>query len=144
MKKIGLASDHAGFSLKESFKSFLQETGYFVLDFGTHSEASVDYADFAHPLAQAVQDGDVDLGIAVCGSGEGMCITVNKYPAVRASLVWNEVVAAVTRQHNDANILCLPARFVSESEAKRILEAFLDTAFEGGRHARRISKIPIL
>ena len=144
MKTIGLAADHAGFALKEVLKEVLQDDGYSISDFGTHSDASTDYADYAHPLAQAIEDETIARGIAVCGSGEGMCITVNKYPKIRASLVWSEDVATITRQHNDANILCLPARFVSEDEAIRMLRTFLKTEFDGGRHARRIGKIPIV
>jgi len=139
--KIGIAADHAGYAYKEALKEYLQAKGLEVVDFGTHSPDSTDYADYAHPLAEAVGSGQLKWGIALCGSGEGMCMTTNKHPHVRAALVWNEEVAAITRKHNDANILCLPARFVSLEDARRMVEVFLNTEFEGGRHLRRINKI---
>ncbi len=140
---IGIASDHAGFELKEKVKDFLSLKGYTITDFGTNSAESVDYPDYAHLLGKAVNEEQLPIGIAICGSGEGVCITVNKYPNVRAALVWNTEVTALSRQHNNANILCLPARFLSEETAIECVETFLGTGFEGGRHENRVSKIPI-
>lgn len=139
--KIGLASDHAGFEMKEVVKAHLIEKGFDVQDFGTNSEESTDYPDYAHPLAKAVNDHDLAQGILVCGSGQGVCMTANKYPEVRAALVWNAELAMLTRQHNDANVLCLPGRFIEPEVARAAVDAFLDTAFEGGRHQRRVGKI---
>ncbi|MDX2248361.1 MAG: ribose 5-phosphate isomerase B [Bacteroidia bacterium] len=139
--KIGIASDHAGFAYKEILREYLREKGFEVQDFGTDSPESSDYPDFAHPLSEAVSDQNLEKGVAVCGSGEGMCITANKHPKVRAALVWNAEVAALSRQHNDANILCLPSRFISIEMAKELIDIFFATDFEGGRHARRVSKI---
>ena len=138
---IGIASDHAGFAYKEALKDHLITLGYEVEDFGAPSAESADYADYAHPLAAAVNQGRLPFGVAICGSGEGVCMTVNKHPKVRAGLVWNEEVAALIRQHNNANILCLPARFVDLDTARKLLDIFLQTEFEGGRHARRVNKI---
>jgi ribose 5-phosphate isomerase B len=139
--KIGIGSDHAGFPTKEAIKTYLQSQGYEVQDFGTSSEASTDYPDYAHPLSQAVDQGELSRGILVCGSGEGVCMTANKYPGVRAALVWKEELAALSRQHNNANVLCLPGRFIELEEAKKAVDAFLATEFEGGRHERRVNKI---
>lgn len=140
--KIGIAADHAGFHLKEELVEYLRHKGFDIQDFGTNSPESSDYADFAHPLSNAVSNQEVEKGIAVCGSGEGMCMTANKHPKVRAALVWNDEIAALSRQHNDANILCLPARFIESDAAKKMVDIFFETAFEGGRHERRIKKIP--
>lgn len=141
MKKIGIGGDHAGFSYKEAIKNFCEEQGYEVLDFGPNSEDSVDYPDYVHPLAEAVTKGDVEWGIAICGSGNGVCMTVNKHEGIRAALVWNNDLSALARAHNNANILCLPARFISLDEAKEFVQTFLNTPFEGGRHQRRVGKI---
>ena len=141
--KIGIASDHAGFEMKEIVKAYLQEKGFEVQDFGTHSPESADYADYAHPLARAVNENQLNQAVLVCGSGQGVCMTANKYPQVRAALVWTAELAALTRQHNDANILCLPGRFIEADVAKAAVDAFLETEFEGGRHLRRINKIEI-
>lgn len=141
--KVGIAADHAGYELKESIKSYLQEKGVELVDFGTFSPESTDYADYAHPLAEAVEKGEVDRGISFCGSGQGVCMTVNKHPGIRAALVWNEAITAVTRQHNDANIICFPARFIEAEAAKKMVDIFFNTEFEGGRHKRRIGKIPL-
>lgn len=141
MKKIAFASDHAGYQLKEVIKKYVSGKGYEVEDFGTHSEESCDYPDFAHPAALAVENGTCDFGIGMCGSGEGMQITLNKHQGIRAGLCWIPEVAALTRQHNNANFLVLPARFISEEEAFRIVDAYLNAEFEGGRHERRIEKI---
>lgn len=141
--KIGIAGDHAGYELKEKIKSYLQAEGVELVDFGTFSSESTDYADYAHPLAVAVEKGEVDRGISFCGSGQGVCMTVNKHPGIRAALVWNEAITEVTRQHNDANIICFPARFIEVEAAKKMVDIFFNTEFEGGRHQRRIEKIPL-
>lgn len=141
-KTIALGADHGGFHHKEAIKAYLQQAGYEVKDFGTDSSDSVDYPDFAHPLADAVGRGEYPLGILLCGSGNGVAITANKHPQVRAALCWNEELAALARQHNNANVLCLPGRFVSEDLAIAMVRTFLKAAFEGGRHERRVAKIP--
>lgn len=141
MRTIGLACDHAGFECKEFIKSFLLTNADEVKDFGTHSLDSVDYPDFIHPLAKSLSDGDINLGIIFCGSGNGVNITANKYPKVRSALCWMPEIAALARQHNDANCIAIPARFISLEEAKRIVEVFLNTDFEGGRHQKRVDKI---
>lgn len=138
---IAIGADHAGFQYKEAVKQYLQTQGYEVKDFGTLSESSVDYPDFAHPLAAAIEGGQYERGILICGTGNGVAITANKHKNVRAGLCWNKEVARLVRQHNDANVLCIPARFVSPEEAQTMVAAFLETAFEGGRHARRVSKM---
>ena len=120
----------------------MKEKGYEVKDFGTHSPESMDYPDVAHPLAESIESGEVSQGIALCGSGNGISMTLNKHQGVRAALCWNEELAALARQHNDANVLSLPARFISVELAKRIVEKFLESSFEGGRHLRRVNKIP--
>lgn len=140
--KIGIASDHAGYELKEILKEELVLLGYKVEDFGTNSSASMDYPDVAHPLAKAVESKLLPLGIAICGSGNGISMTVNKYPGIRAALCWNEELAKLARNHNNANILSLPARFITPQEAKAILRSFLSSEFEGGRHETRVNKIP--
>ena len=139
--KIAIAADHAGFEYKEALKTYLEEKGYEVTDYGTHSPESTDYPDYAHPLATAVADGTYPFGVSVCGSGQGMCITTNKHAGVRAALVWNEEISALARQHNNANVLCLPSRFIDLDYAKKLLDIFLNTEFEGGRHQRRVGKI---
>ncbi|HDP76533.1 MAG TPA: ribose 5-phosphate isomerase B [Bacteroidales bacterium] len=138
-----IASDHAGYTTKEELKKYLAELGYNVWDFGTHSEDSVDYPDFAHPLATAIEKGDYQLGILLCGSGNGVSITANKHQGVRSALCWLPEIATLARKHNNANVCAIPARFVSISEAKKIVKAFLDAKFEGGRHTRRVEKIPM-
>jgi ribose 5-phosphate isomerase B len=139
--RLGIGSDHAGFELKESILAALKEQGFSVKNFGTFTADSVDYPDFVHPLASEVQENKLDFGIVICGSGQGVCMTANKYPGVRAALSWNNEIAGLTRQHNDANVICLPARFVSDELAKEMVQTFLDTPFEGGRHLRRVEKI---
>ncbi|MDB4285936.1 ribose 5-phosphate isomerase B [bacterium] len=139
--KIGIGSDHAGFSHKEAIKIYLEGKGFEVKDYGTYSEDSADYPDFAHPVAAAVNDHEFEKAILVCGSGQGVCMTANKYPGVRAALVWNAEVAKLTRQHNDSNIICIPGRMIDIEEAKRAVDAFFATEFEGGRHQRRVNKI---
>ena len=143
MKTIGLASDHAGYELKEYIKTWLEAKGYTFKDLGTYSADSCDYADFAHPLANAVEAGDCYPGIAVCGSGQGIGITLNKHQGIRAALCWIPEIAHLARQHNDANILVLPGRFIDTDMADKILNEFFTTEFEGGRHQARIEKMPV-
>ena len=142
MKKIGIASDHAGYEMKEFLVGYLNAMGYEVLDFGAHSPESVDYADFAHPLAEAIEKGEFEHGIALCGSGEGMAITLNKHQRIRAGLVWRKEIAELVKKHNNANVIVLPARFITNDEAVALVEAYFESEFEGGRHQRRIDKIP--
>lgn len=142
MKKlIGIAADHAGYEMKEILKMELVAAGYEVRDFGTHSSESMDYPDVAHPLASAVERGEVSFGVAICGSGNGISMTVNKHAGIRAALCWTPELASLARAHNNANILSLPARFISIENAKEILSTFLTSEFEGGRHLRRVNKI---
>ncbi len=138
---IPIASDHAGFELKQELAKTLQELGYEVRDLGTTSEQSTDYPDFAHPLAREVSSGEVQRGVLLCGTGLGMSYVANRYPHVRAAVAWTPEIAALARKHNDANVLVLPARYVSSAEGKAILKTWLDTPFEGGRHERRVEKI---
>ena len=138
---LALGADHAGFARKEALKTWLEGQGYAVQDFGTHSEASVDYPDFAHPLAAAVAAGQPALGILLCGSANGVCITANKHAGVRAALAWLPEIATLARQHNNANVLCLPARYLTDAEAAAVAGAFLAASFEGGRHQRRVEKM---
>ena len=141
MNTIGLCSDHAGFDLKEYIKQVLTERGIPCKDFGTYSTDSCDYPDFAHPLANAVEAGEVYPGIAICGSGNGISMTLNKHQGIRAALCWIEEIAALARAHNDANVLVMPGRFISKEEALKALDAFLNTPYEGGRHQRRVDMI---
>ena len=141
--KIGICSDHAGFEYKSKLIPYLEKMGYEVEDFGTHSTESMDYPDVAHPLAIAVESGKVDCGIAMCGTGNGMAMTLNKHQGIRAALCWIPEVAALSRQHNNANVLAMPGRFVSNEQAIEMVKTFLNTDFEGGRHIRRIEKIPV-
>ena len=143
MKKVGIASDHAGYEMKEFVVGYLQAKGFEVFDFGTHSPESVDYADFGHPLAEAVEQGEVDCGVGLCGSGEGISMTLNKHQGIRAGLCWLPEIAHLIRQHNNANVVVLPARFISYDEAVAILDEYFSTNFEGGRHEARIAKIPV-
>ena len=142
MAKVGMACDHAGYELKEYLKKVLAKRGYEVVDFGTNSPESMDYPDTAHPLANALEAGKVDFGVSMCGSGNGITMTLNKHQKVRAALCWKPEIAALAKQHNNANILSMPARFISRRMAVRILDAYLNDKFEGGRHQRRIEKIP--
>ena len=141
--KIGLASDHAGFALKEHVKEYLQAKGLEFKDFGTYSEDSCDYTDFGHDLGTAIEAGAVYPGIAICGSGEGISMTLNKHQGVRAGLCWIPEIAHLIRQHNDANVLVMPGRFIDNAMADAIMEEFLSTDFEGGRHQKRLDKIPL-
>jgi len=141
--KIAIGCDHAGYLTKESIKEYLEDNGCTVWDFGTYSEESVDYPDFVHPLAKSVEKGDYDFGILFCGSGNGVNIVANKYQGIRSALCWKEEIAQLARLHNDANVCAIPARFLEVNEVKQIVKVFLSTEFEGGRHARRVNKIPI-
>lgn len=140
--KIIIGSDHAGFEMKEALKQWLHNQSVILEDVGCHSDQSVDYPDYAHAVAQKVESED-SVGILLCGSANGVCITANKHKGIRAALCWNREIAVLARQHNDANIVCIPARFISIDEAKSIVEAFLNTSFEGGRHQNRVNKIYI-
>ncbi len=139
--KLAVGSDHAGFDLKKDLLVYLSEKGYTVEDMGPNSADSVDYPDFAHKVASSVETKTCDLGILICGSGNGVCITANKHHGVRAALAWEPELASLARQHNNANVICLPARFVSQEKAFQIVDAYLDSAFEGGRHENRVNKI---
>ena len=138
---IPIASDHAGFELKNKVIEHLKDKGFLVKDYGTFSAESVDYPDFAHKVGSAINKGEYNRGIVICGTGNGVQMTVNKYPAVRCALCWDVELAALARQHNNANILALPARFISEEKALQCVDTFLSTDFEGGRHQRRVEKI---
>lgn len=138
---VTVGCDHAGFEYKEMIKQRLQEQGFAVLDFGTHSTDSVDYPDFVHPVADAIESGKAAIGFLFCGSANGVAITANKHRNIRAAIAWREDVAMLARQHNDANILCIPARFVSIEDASCFVDAFIRTPFEGGRHSVRVNKI---
>ena len=139
--KIAIGGDHAGFLYKEQLKSFLEPLQYEIIDFGPFSDESVDYPDYVHPLAAAVENGLAAFGILICGSGQGVCITANKHKGIRAALVWEDEVAKLARQHNNANVLCLPARFLSFEKVALFVTTFLTTYFEGGRHLTRVNKI---
>ncbi len=143
MKVIGLASDHAGFELKQYVKSWLDAHGIAYKDFGTYSGESCDYADYAHPLALAVENGECYPGVAICGSGNGINMTLNHHQGIRAALCWIPAISHLARQHNDANVLVMPGRFIDTNTADKILTEFFNTPFEGGRHQRRIDKIPV-
>ncbi|WP_170312505.1 ribose 5-phosphate isomerase B [Botryobacter ruber] len=139
--KVAIGGDHAGYSYKNVLKEVLAELGHEVQDFGPDSDASADYPDHVHPLAQAVEAKKFDFGVLVCGSGNGVAITANKYPQIRAALCWQTALAKLAREHNDANIICIPARFLSVEEAVDMMKVFLSTDFMGGRHAERVRKI---
>ena len=139
--KIAIGADHAGFFLKEKLKKYLLNKGHEVKDFGPHSEASVDYPDFAHPVANTVEKKEFEFGILLCGSGNGINMTANKHAGIRSALCWTPEIAKLSRQHNNANILTLPARFIEEGEALKCVDVFLSTPFEGGRHQARVDKI---
>lgn len=140
---LGIGADHAGYEYKQVLITYLEAQGYSVKDFGTDSPDSVDYPDYVHPLASEVETGKLDLGILICGSGNGVCMAANKHKNVRAALVWQVELAELARQHNNANVVCIPARFISMDLAKKITDAFLTTEFEGGRHQRRVDKIAL-
>jgi ribose 5-phosphate isomerase B len=138
--KIAIGADHAGFEYKQALQELVSQT-HETKDFGTHSADSVDYPDFAHPVANAVESGEFDLGILVCGSANGVAITANKHQGIRAAICWEEELAVLARSHNNANIVCIPQRFITMEEAKKIIQAFITTDFEGGRHANRVNKM---
>jgi ribose 5-phosphate isomerase B len=138
---IAIGADHAGYEYKEQLKKMLEAGGWQVSDKGTYSCDSVDYPDFAHPVAEMVEQGNAAAGLLVCGSGNGVCITANKHKGVRAALCWTEEIAALARQHNNANVICVPSRFVSTEAAEKMVSTFMATAFEGGRHEKRVEKI---
>ena len=140
-KTIALGSDHAGFELKNDLIVYLIEKGYDLADMGPDSADSVDYPDYAHKVASAVADGNACCGILICGSGNGVCITANKHTGIRAALCWEPEISALAKQHNNANVICLPARFISQEKAFTIVDAYLNMEFEGGRHANRVNKI---
>ena len=142
-KKVGIASDHAGFPLKQFVKKYLEANNYDVTDYGCYDEASCDYPDYAHALAKGIENGECSIGIGICGSGEGISMALNKHSCIRAALCWMPEIAKLARQHNNANVLVLPGRFISEEMAKATLDEFFNTEFEGGRHIRRINKIPL-
>jgi ribose 5-phosphate isomerase B len=139
--KIALGADHAGVLYKKTVIEFLKNKGFEIQDFGTNTSDSVDYPDFAHPVSQMIENKEATFGILICGSGNGVAITANKHANIRAALCWNLETAELARQHNDANILCLPARFITENQAVEMVEKFLQTSFEGGRHQKRVDKI---
>jgi ribose 5-phosphate isomerase B len=141
IKKIAIGGDHAGFTFKKNLIEKLKELGLEVKDFGPYSDASVDYPDYVHPLCDAVEKSEFDLGVVICGSGNGVAITANKHQGIRAALCWNEELAALARQHNNANVIALPARFVAYELAEKMLMTFLNAEFEGGRHQVRVDKI---
>ena len=140
-KPIAIGSDHAGFDYKEDLISFLEGKGLPYKDFGTYNKDSVDYPDFAHPVATSVENGETAFGILLCGSANGVAITANKHQNIRAGLCWGEEIASLVRQHNNANIICIPSRFVREGDAEKMVSIFMTTEFEGGRHAMRVDKI---
>lgn len=142
-KTIAIGCDHAGFDYKAAIKDYLEEQGWTLQDFGTHSKDSVDYPDFAHPVAHAIESQQAHYGIVLCGSGNGVAITVNKHAGIRAALCWNKELAQLARQHNDANVLAIPVRFVTQEVALEMVEAFFHSYFEGGRHQRRVNKIDL-
>jgi len=139
--KVAIGSDHAGFELKEDLKAYLIKKGFEVKDFGTYSADRADYPDFAHPVAQSVEDKQYNMGVLICGSGNGVNMTANRHHGVRSALCWNAEIAQLARLHNDANIIALPARYISEQEAEKCLDVFFSTSFEGGRHTDRVKKI---
>lgn len=141
MAQIGIASDHAGFALKEHLKKFFETRGISYVDYGTTSEDSCDYPDYAHALAKGIEQGDCEKGVAICGSGQGIAMTLNKHAHIRAAIAWIPEIASLARQHNNANVLVLPGRFISNEEAEACFEIFMKTAFEGGRHQQRVDKI---
>ncbi|MFN5333669.1 MAG: ribose 5-phosphate isomerase B [Bacteroidota bacterium] len=140
-KPIAIGGDHAGYHYKKTLITFLEKNGWICKDLGPFSEASVDYPDYAHPVANAVESGEAGWGILICGSANGVAITANKHQGIRAAICWTEEIAKLARQHNNANILCLPARFIEEKEAEKLTLAFMSTPFEGGRHEGRVQKI---
>jgi ribose 5-phosphate isomerase B len=143
MKNIAIGGDHAGFNLKGKLITYLESKGFKVKDFGTYSDESTDYPDYVHPLADAVEKGEYDFGIIICGSANGVSMTANKHQGIRAAISWIPEIAKLAREHNNANVLALPARYISVDEAKAITDAFFNASFEGGRHQRRVDKIAV-
>lgn len=143
MKTIGICSDHAGYEIKQFVKLWIEKKGWAYKDFGAFSQESMDYTDVAHPMAEAIEKGEFEVGISICGSGNGISMTLNKHAGIRAALCWNKEIAKLAKTHNNANVLSLPGRFISINEAEEMLEVFFSSEFEGGRHQRRIDKIPI-
>lgn len=143
MKNIGLACDHAGYALKEKAAEHLLSLGYGVKDYGTYSAEAADYPDYAHALAKGIENGECDLGVSICGSANGIAMTLNKHQGIRAAVCWTAEIARLARAHNDANVCSLPARFIGEAEALEVLDQFLTAQFDGGRHERRVAKIPV-
>ena len=143
VKTVGVACDHAGYPLKKFVLEYLEEKGYPYKDYGTWSDASVDYSDFGHALAEGIESGEVYPGIAICGSGEGISMTLNKHQQVCAGLCWIPEIAHLIRQHNDANVLVMPGRFIDNNMARKIMDEFFTATFEGGRHQKRVDKIPV-
>ena len=141
MEKIAIGADHAGFEYKENLKKWLDKKGYVTKDFGTYNSNSADYPDFAHPVANAVEKKEFDLGLLICGSGNGVAMTANKHQDIRAAICWKEELAELARTHNNANVLCIPSRHISLELAEKIVDKFLHSVFEGGRHAGRVDKI---
>lgn len=139
--KIAIGGDHAGFNYKSRIKSFLEKNDHEMLDFGPDTDASVDYPDHVHPVATAIENGEAELGILICGSGNGVAMAANKHQNIRAAICWNQDLAALARQHNDANVICLGARFLAYEYVEEIVNTFVNTDFEGGRHQRRVDKI---
>ncbi|HPH84229.1 MAG TPA: ribose 5-phosphate isomerase B [Ferruginibacter sp.] len=142
-KPIAIGCDHAGFDCKEDLISFLEGEGMKYKDYGTYNKDSVDYPDFAHPVALSVESGESAFGILLCGSANGVAITANKHAGIRAAICWGEELAELARKHNNANIICIPARFVRDGDAEKMLDVFMNTAFEGGRHSNRVAKIAV-
>jgi ribose 5-phosphate isomerase B len=143
IKVVGIASDHAGYELKQFVKKYLEKKGYAYKDYGTYTEESCDYPDYGHALAKGIEDGEVYPGIGICGSGEGINMTLNHHQSIRAALCWIPEIAHLGRQHNNANVLVMPGRFIDTEMAEKIMDEFFSTEFEGGRHQRRIDKIPV-
>ena len=143
VKTIGIASDHAGYALKQFVKEYLEEKGYRYKDYGTYTEESCNYSEYGHALAEGIENGEVYPGIGICGSGEGISMTLNKHQGIRAGLAWMPEIAHLIRQHNDANVLVMPGRFIDHETARQIMDEFFSTAFEGGRHQKRIDNIPL-
>lgn len=144
MKIIALCSDHAGYEIKQFIKLWIEKKGWSYEDFGSFDQKSMDYADVAHPMADAIERGEYEVGISICGSGNGISMTLNKHQKIRAALCWNEEIARLAKTHNNANVLSIPGRFITINETEKMLEAFFSSEFEGGRHQKRIDKIPIL
>ncbi|NMA73140.1 MAG: ribose 5-phosphate isomerase B [Bacteroidales bacterium] len=143
MKKIALCSDHAGYEIKQFVKLWIEKKGWSYKDFGSYNQESMDYADVAHPMADAIERGEYEVGISICGSGNGISMTLNKHQKIRAALCWNKEIARLAKSHNNANVLSIPGRFITVNETAEMLETFFSVEFEGGRHQRRIDKIPL-